>query len=806
MRSATVVIDPKGMVNGWSEGAQALFGWTPAEAVGQSATELLAVEVPSCDGFGRPGHIVTARTRLGAALDAELIPHPCVDGDSRCLGFLLVAPPVSCQSSSDEEIIRRTVDQAPFTCVIWDLDLLSRWTNIVTAESGHLEQQDELRGHPLDDAPLPRSMIESMTARLREVRRTGEPSRLVTFGQVRDEDHVRPWSISFWPVRDDNGRMCAIAHWGVDISAEYEARRRLMLLNEAGNAIGGTLDVEGTARELVRALVPGFADMAAVDLFSEVLLGEERSPGPFSGKVTLGRAAQRSTEEVATPVPRGSGTQPPPFHAYAPESPVALCLATGKPQVQLLSEPRPVHRYASGPGLAADPAHWPPGLPVIDDSIRQEGLHSRITVPLRARGTLLGVAQFSRRSHPEPFTADDLILAEDLAAKAAVALDNARLYLRERTTALTLQRSLLPRHLAGQAAVQVATRYLPADSRTGVGGDWFDVIPLSGGRVALVVGDVVGHGVRAAAAMGRLRTAVRTLAAVDLPPDELLTHLDDLVIHLYDSEEGAFPDDQTSVGDLGATCLYAVYDPVTRHCGLATAGHPLPVLVTPGSAATPVSGPVGPLLGLGGLPFVAEELELPPGSVLALFSDGLVESRGHDSDDGMTTLCRALEQPADSLEATCDAVLRALLDKGATDDVALLIARTRAFSPDQVATLDVPPDFAMVEQARKWTAQRLAEWDLTPLEFVLELVVSELVTNAIRYGAPPIQLRLIRDRTLICEVSDCSSTAPHLRRARLFDEGGRGLLPVAQLMQGWGTRHTPHGKSIWCEHALQPSP
>ena len=807
--TATVLIGPSGTVAGWNAGAQNLLGWTAAEAVGRSADELFGVGFSQALGqvLGKKRTPVrlSVHAQNGTAVDAELASHPCQDRDGHPLGAFLTVPARadSRRHQEDAEIIRRAMEQAPFTCVIWDLDLLGLWTNTITAESGNLKRVDELRGHPLEDAPLSRAMIESMTARMREVRRTGEPTYLVITERVRAEERALPWAIRFWPVKDDDGQLCAIAHWGVDITAEYEARQRLLLLSEGASAIGRTLDVENTARELAEALVPGFADFAAVDLFAGVFNGEEPPPGPASGTVRLQRAAQCSIADTAPTGPAPHATR---VTTFAPESPVAACLATGEPQVHLISDPGPVHKYAAGPQLFADRAQWPPGLPVISDLIREEeeGLHSRIVVPLRARGALLGVAQFSRWSSPEPFTADDLVLAEDLAAKAAIAVDNARRYTREKATALTLQRSLLPHHLPQHAAVQVATRYLPV-GQTGVGGDWFDVIPLSGSRVALVVGDVVGHGINAAAAMGRLRTAVRTLAAVDLPPDELLTHLDDLVIQIAESQEpGTNEVGRSGVGDLGATCLYAVYDPVTSHCTMATAAHPLPILVTPSGTVTPISGSVGPPLGTGSLPFESTELELPADSILALFSDSLIESRDHDIDHGMKALCHLLEQPVESLEALCDAVTGALVGGRSTDDVALLLARTRVFSPGQVATCDIPPDPSLVERARKWAGQQLKVWDLTEEEFVTELVVSELVTNAIRYGAPPIQLRLILDRTLTCEVSDGSSTAPHLRRARMFDEGGRGLLLVAQLTENWGTRHTTTGKTIWCEQMLTP--
>ncbi|WP_344007913.1 ATP-binding SpoIIE family protein phosphatase, partial [Streptomyces thermocarboxydovorans] len=362
-------------------------------------------------------------------------------------------------------------------------------------------------------------------------------------------------------------------------------------------------------------------------------------------------------------------------------------------------------------------------------------------------------------------------------------------------TAVTLQRSLLPRKLPDQAALEAASRYLPAGAQTGVGGDWFDVIPLSGARVALVVGDVVGHGIQASVTMGRLRTAVGTLADIDLPPDELLTHLDDLVLRLEDPGI-------TAPGDVGATCLYAVYDPVSRRCTLASAGHPLPVVVTPGRASERLDLPIGPPLGLGGLPFEAAEIDLPEGSLLALYTDGLVETRTRDIDEGLDELCRAVALPVPSLDALCDTVLERLLPVSPEDDVALLLARTRALGADQVAAWDLPSDPAVVAQARQDVSAQLAAWGLEELLFTTELVVSELVTNAIRYGRRPVRLRLIHDRTLICEVSDASNTAPHQRRARVFDEGGRGLMLVAQLTQRWGTRHTRQGKTIWAEQEL----
>ncbi len=418
-------------------------------------------------------------------------------------------------------------------------------------------------------------------------------------------------------------------------------------------------------------------------------------------------------------------------------------------------------------------------------------------VPLCARGATLGVARFCRHRNPDRYDDEDLLLAQEIAARAAVAVDNARRYTHARATALSLQRSLLPPRTPPQSAVSVACRYLPAGGRAGVGGDWYDVIPLSGARVALVVGDVVGHDIHAAATMGRLRTAVRTLADIDLPPDELLTHLDDVVLRL--SAEAAADPDREDTGDIGATCLYAVHDPVGRCCTLARAGHVLPVVRAADGTVDTLEPPPGPPLGLGGLPFEAVEVELPEGSLLALCTDGLIAARDHDVETGLALLRESLARPAADLEATCDTVLSTLLPDRPDDDVALLLARTHALGDGQVAGWDLEPDPAAVSRARSEVSRQLADWGLDGLDFTAELVVSELVTNAIRYGTPPLGLRLINDRGLLCEVSDAGSTTPHQRRARVYDEGGRGLLLVARLAAHGGTRHARHGKTVWAQ-------
>ncbi|MEU1282381.1 SpoIIE family protein phosphatase [Streptomyces sp. NPDC005805] len=551
------------------------------------------------------------------------------------------------------------------------------------------------------------------------------------------------------------------------------ARGRLQLLYDASTRIGTTLDMKRTTEELTEVAVPRFADFATVELVESVLQGGE----PTGASTEMRRIAAAGIREDAPLHPTGTLVR------YVPGNPVAIGMTTGRPVL--------VEHLALADG-------WRAQDPERTRRVIEYGIHSMISVPLRARGQLLGIVEFWR-SEQDPFEPDDLSPAEELAARAAVCIDNARRYTREHTTAVTLQRSLLPGTFPELSALEVGHRYLPAQA--GVGGDWYDVIPLPGARVALVVGDVVGHGLHAAATMGRLRTAVHNFAALDLPPDELLAHLDDLVTRI-DLDAAAEGNPETVTG---ATCLYAVYDPVSGRCVLARAGHPGPALVPPDGAVTFPEIPVAPPLGVGGgLPVETGELRLAPGSRLVLYTDGLVEARGRDIDVGLGMLRDALADTAGaSLEDTCGTVLDAMLRTGSSDDVALLIARTRLLDPDQVAEWEVPDDPAAVPRIRAEAARRLAEWGLDEVAFTTELIVSELVTNAIRYGRGPIGLRLLRDRdSLICEVADGTSTSPHLRRAAFTDEGGRGLFLVAQLSRRWGTRYTDRGKIIWAEQAL----
>ena len=555
------------------------------------------------------------------------------------------------------------------------------------------------------------------------------------------------------------------------------ARERLALLYDAGVRIGTALEVTRTAEQLAELVVPRFADFVTVDLLEPVLRGDE----PLGADVPLQRVAL------------GARHADPPFDAVG----ARVSFASSAPQARALAHGEAVLEADLG-GVA----EWLNQDPDRAGRVVKYGVHSLLAVPLRTRGVALGLACFYRSGQTGAFEEDDLHLAEELITRVAICVDNARRFTREQTIALTLQRSLLPGVLPEQTAVEVAHRYLPAEvGEGGAGGDWFDVIPLSGARVALVVGDVVGHGMHAAVTMGRLRTAVHNFATLDLAPEELLGRLDDLVMAI-DREEAVRP----GGGDvIGATCLYAVYDPVSQRCTAARAGHPPPAVVRPDGKVYLAELPGGPPLGLGGFPFETADLDVPAGSQLVLFTDGLVEDRDWDIDFGLEQLHHALAHADRSPEQTCEAVLRSLPGSRSSDDVTLLVARTQALGADHAASWEVPSDPQAVADVRAAAVHQLAEWGLDDCAFTTELMLSELVTNAVLHAQGPIRVRLLRDRALICEVSDGSSTSPYLRHAAATDEGGRGLFLVAQLAQRWGTRYTHQGKVIWTEQPLDPA-
>ncbi|MEU8534341.1 SpoIIE family protein phosphatase [Streptomyces parvulus] len=777
--TARVVIDDTGTLREWSEGAHLLLGHPAAEVVGGPAAALLA------DGaHGAPPGIeadqwsgtLALRHRDGHTVPAWVLAHRRPPRDGSADSWLAVASLEAAPAPADDPLVRAALAQSPCAMMIFDDRLLLRGVNDAMARLLGLPRE-RLRGLRATDISG-RPQTGELERHMRQVLETGRRSDMQAHLRAVGESRAHAWNARIAPLTDPDGRVTGVCVSVHDVTEQHLARERLQLVNEASVRIGSTLDVARTAQELADVCVPALADFVTVDLLDPRENGGEPAT-VLEPPVSLRRTAHRSVTPDRPPAVAETGD----LDVYPAGSPQAESLISGRTIVA-----------SEAAGDLERRLEWDP---VRLRKVRELGVHSVMSVPLQARGTTLGVAVFTRFRRPYPFTHDDVLLAEEVSARAAVCVDNARRYSREREATLTLQRSLLPRWLPPTAAVEAASRYLPA-ARAGVGGDWFDVIPLSGMRVAVVVGDVVGHGIQASATMGRLRTAVRTLADIDLTPEELLTHLDDLVVRL--SEESG----DGGAGEVGASCLYAVYDPVSRQCALARAGHPAPVLVPPDGPPRLLDLPSGPPLGVGGLPFESTELELREGSVLALYTDGLVESRDRDADTGQALLREALAAPADSLDVACDRVLRALLPSGgAADDVALLLARTRGLPAGQVATWDIPADPSLVAPVRKQVLDQLSTWGLLDASFTAELVVSELVTNAIRYGAPPIRLRLIHDAaTLICEVSDTSHTAPHLRRARTWDEGGRGLLLVAQLTQRWGSRHTAEGKTIWAELGL----
>ncbi|MFB6518102.1 SpoIIE family protein phosphatase [Streptomyces sp. NPDC056401] len=567
-------------------------------------------------------------------------------------------------------------------------------------------------------------------------------------------------------------------------AAERDAGRRRKGLSHATAAgIGTSLDVSEMAETLVNLLVPDFADLATVDIAEQVLVGDEPPHLDTSGDVRLRRIAAAQSPEISAEDLLAVGEALPPVADSALMRPLMKGLPVLVPDVAVLYEK-----------LGVDPQSLPLFVP--------SGAHSSVAVPLYARGLILGCVTVWRSQLPSAFGEEDAALLHDVVSRAALGVDNARRYTKEHQSVLALQRSLLPRSALDSTAAETVGVYQPAGGGLGVGGDWFDVIPLPSLRVAFVVGDVVGHGLDATTAMARLRTAVQTLADLDLDPGELLTHVDDLVLGLSSEETAGDSRSETAV--LGATCLYAVYDPVTRKCAAATAGHPPPALLAPGEEPVFVDTMPGPPLGVGGMPFEVTEFDVRPGSTLAFFTDGLVDSRGGDIEEGMERLRSALAgaDPSRTLSEIGQGIFDSVLPREPSDDVALLLARPHVLSSDQVAEWELEADLSLVAQARELVVGQLSSWQLDELGFVTELVASELVTNAIRYAGGPVGLRLIRDRVLVCEVSDPSSTQPRLRRARESDEGGRGLFLVAQLTDRWGCRFTSTGKTIWTEQPI----
>lgn len=684
---------------------------------------------------------------------------------------------------------------SPLGIAIFDTE--QRYVRVNEALSRLIEKPvADILGRTLHEV-LPRRMADDLAQIQKLVLDTG---RSVVDTVVLSADGHSWHSVSYGRLTGRDGRVLGISSTIMDVTERRDAmekieraRQRLKLLDDIGVTLGDLLDVHRIAKALAHSLVPRFADYAGVMLHAAVAYGGELphpDHPPETPLLQLGAEAGKRGPDVDDLLRIGQDI------AFEPGSIFDKVLTSAVPHLALTQHELLSATYPGDPKVRA----------AVD-----LGIHSLLAVPLRARGTVLGLLVLGRVSERAPFDRDDLALTVELAGRAGISLDNARLYTRERESALMLQRSLLPQHVPSPPGVRVAYRYVPgsssAEADAEAGGDWFDVIPLAGGRVALVVGDVMGHGLRAAATMGRLRTAVRTLAGLDLPPDELLRRVDDLADDLVQR-----PDEP-----LMATCVYAVYDPSTRRCTFSMAGHVPPLLLTgPGTGTwnvVPVEGPVGPPLGVGDVEFETVELTVEEGSVLVLYTDGLIEHRGEDITEGLDRLVSLLGGlPAQAcLEDTCDRVLADLEPgdesdapgtRGTVDDVALLLARLGGLPEGSATSWVFPAETPAVRRARDAVRETLRDWGLDALVDDTVLLVSELVTNSMRHAHGPIGVRMVRGTSLLVEVSDPLPAPPHERTAGVDDEGGRGIQLVARGSRRWGTRHGPIGKTVWFELPL----
>ncbi|WP_405940477.1 PAS domain-containing SpoIIE family protein phosphatase/ATP-binding protein [Streptomyces sp. NBC_00726] len=823
IRVASFSIGPDGLIEQWSRRAAGLFGVAAHEAVGRDPVEAFLPGEVRREGHRRVGEVLDGKEWTGLVpfrmpgeggahglAEIYVMPSETATGE-RAAVCIVVDVRALRRIETDLAASQAIFGQSPFGFVLFGTDLTVVRANerFATVFGG---RADDHRGRTVGDY-LTGADADRLTATLERVLETGNSvTDLQLVGTAPGDTERRHWSINLYRVHSGSGRPIGIAGLATDVTRRHtaareaaSARRNLALLNEASARIGNSLDLETTARELLDVAVPVFCDLASVDLYQALLTGDEAAPGGWSplgreavgGSAELRRVAFASAVSDALPHPApGASDSGPPGAAAAPP-------ALGS-----------VHRYPFGsPGAVALRTGRVEDVPGDDRGFVQ----STLAVPMVAHDTVVGLVRFSRTKGSEPFDARDRTLATELAARAAVCIDNARLYRREHERALILQRSLLPPGDPEAAGLDIACRYLPGNTANEVGGDWFDVIELPGHRTALVVGDVMGRGLRAAVAMGELRTAVRTLALLDLEPAEVLSALDEVARGLgapgAASASGgggaqwpARAAHKSREADLSevylATCVYAVYDPVTRRCTFANAGHLPPVVVEPGEAAQLLDVPPGMPLGVGGEPFEEVEVELKEGALLALYTDGLVESRDHPLDEGLAALRKALAEPAQPLEDVCDRVLGSLHTRHGEDDIALLMARIQGLPTEAVGDWRLPREPRSVGRARELARGQLTSWGLDDLVDTTELLVSELVTNALRYGEGEIRLRLLRDRTLVCEVWDAGLVQPRRRRARDTDEGGRGLQLVGLLSAAWGARRTPRGKTVWFELPL----
>ncbi|MGW4565406.1 SpoIIE family protein phosphatase, partial [Streptomyces sp. NPDC004561] len=665
--------------------------------------------------------------------------------------------------------------QAPVGLAVLDSDLRVVRINTATpAMQGMREEQLIGRtfpgSHYVVEAEAAETLVRAVLASGIPVRR-----RILRARPPAHHGEERLYELSAFRLLNPEGAVLGVTITVIDVTDRERALARLAVLDRARERVGRSLDMVVTCQELADTLVPGFADVAVVELVDAVVRGDEPPPAPLDPCPTMLRAGFRS----------GAGE----------DQPQALPLG----HVALLPEPTPfsqalVDLRPRAVPLAPEPS-WLDADPARGRAIRATKAHSLLVAPLALRDSAIGLVSLYRTSSPRPYDESDLGLARDLARHTALCVDNARRYTRDHSVAVTVLQHMPPLNAASQTALEVE-----GVAHTGTGGSaWFDTIPLSGARTALVAGSVSGGGIHATAAMGQLRTAILSLASLDLDPEDLLARLNDTAT-LLTAERASLPeDDEPAPESISAGCVYAVYDPLTRDCTIARAGHPGPIVVGPDGSVDELDDTPGPRLGsTDRSPFAATTVRVPENSVIAF--PGTPALVPH-----LTAVAAGLHRaaPAGSgptLRGLCDDILCTLPVDVATEGVVFLLVRTRPFPSDRVATRELDSELTAAAAAREFAMARLAEWDVDDeTAYGTELIVSELVTNALRYGNAPLELRLIMDRALTCEVSDSGVSAPHMRHARATDESGRGLFIVAQLAESWGVRFSADGKTVWTE-------
>ncbi|MGW2937693.1 SpoIIE family protein phosphatase [Streptomyces sp. NPDC001156] len=667
-------------------------------------------------------------------------------------------------------------DQSPTDLLILDPELRILRIN-PTRPLLHEVPLEQITGRDFTDV-YDLSEPGEVEAMLRGVLESGAPVRERLVG-VHLKGAPGPkylFSVSAFRLESRQGRILGVLVEGLDVTQREKAAARLRVFDSVREQVGRTLDVVATCQELVQALVPDFADIAVVEVVDAVIRGEDPPLSPLGREVPLRRTAfdYSGGEEQIQAHPVGD------VRALPFPTPYAQTLADLKPRLVALGPDTP----------------WLAAVPSCAEVIHASGARSLITAPLTLRGTVLGLLSLYRTDEADAYNEDDVTLALAVAARTALCIDNARRYTREHTIASTIQRHVLSPRAATRTTVETARLHVPSEVG---GGGGYDAFALSGARTALVVGDVAGHGIHAATTLGQTRTAIHSLAALDLEPDELLARLNDTVTNLAQERAALPPGDPLHREPLTGSCVYAIYDPLARTCTIALAGHPPPVIAHPDGRTEIPDLPSGPPLGTAeGPPFAATTISIADGSVLAFYTASLLHTS--PSPD---TLQRVLAQPDRPLQDLCDDVLYRLRTDTRDGDVILLLARTHPFPADQVATWHLDQHAKAAATARTHAQHQLTHWGVDEeTAYTTEMIVSELVTNAVRYGTPPLRLQLIKDRTLTCEVHDGNPLAPRLRHAKTVDEGGRGLFIIAQLAQNWGVRYSLDGKTVWAEQTL----